>query len=942
MQDTLVDVGCADAETLARFATGDLSTDERGALLDHAAGCESCHAAIAVAVTATSSGPASPLVVPQTIDRYTLGSVLGRGAMGVVYVAHDPELGRDVALKILRPLGSPERLRREAQALAKLAHPNVVRVYDIGEDAGHTFIAMELVDGENLRTWLATPRTTDEVLAVLLAAGRGLAAAHAVGLVHRDFKPDNVLISSKGDVLVGDFGLARIAAPPSQDGPAPATALAMSTDELTATGAVVGTPAYMAPEQIEGDASAPVDQYAFCVTAWEALYGRRPFDGATLAEVRANARAGRVVRPDGGAVPRHVDAALRRGLAEDPAARFSSMEALLAALSPPRSRRTWIAASVALVALGGSGAAWLALRAPAIDCAGTAALIAPAWGPAVDGMVRGRFGDRVAGTFAAFAGQWQRARVEACSATHVRHEQSAASLDRRVACLDRARAALHTSISTLLVATDITQPDTVAEALPSLDRCDGAQASALAPTANAAELAVVETELTKLEVHFEGGTPQISLPETTALRERAARLGFSPTLLRARMLEARVTAWTGDRAGAETILRDTIVQAERANDDAARALASAMLASTIAKERVAEATQLVAAGRAALSRTGGDSKIDEALTTAEVDTLAARGDLRAAALLQETLLARIQVRLPEPTRATIGVLTRLASLWGLAGDYGKSAELNQQALAMMAQIDPIQGPEGLFARLPEDLLVLGDITRAIELGHRQVAFLRAQTPVPKLSLAFLLSSLGLAYEMDLDHAGCVNMQREQEIAWSEPVEAYATPDESISASDLTMHRVDTLVRMASCLVKDERFAEAVTELRRAEKLAAGADEKTTAALPSLYRLLGVALVELGQLREARAVLEPFAPSLAEKKMAPYSRATLRLALATALWLDAGTSERPRARALVEDAVRDIDDALASPDQTTGPMRKLPVLLRGLRERATSWLASHSL
>ena len=914
------ETSCATTETLARFASGELSSDERVLVLDHAAGCEACHAAITIAMTEVSSPVVSPLTVPTKIDRYTLGPVLGRGAMGVVHVAHDPELGRDVALKILRPLGSPERLRREAQALAKLAHPNVVRVYDIGEDAGHTFIAMELVDGENLRTWLATPRTTDEVLAVLLAAGRGLAAAHAVGLVHRDFKPDNVLISSKGDVLVGDFGLARIAAPPSQDGPAPATALAMSTDELTATGAVVGTPAYMAPEQIEGDASAPVDQYAFCVTAWEALYGRRPFDGATLAEVRANARAGRVVRPDGGAVPRHVDAALRRGLAEDPAARFSSMEALLAALSPPRSRRTWIAASVALVALGGSGAAWLALRAPAIDCAGTAALIAPAWGPAVDGMVRGRFGDRVAGTFAAFAGQWQRARVEACSATHVRHEQSAASLDRRVACLDRARATLGVTISTLMSHDDIERPDTVAESLPSLERCDAAAAPP--PRESEATIASVEAELTRLEVVLAAGSPSISLAEAAALRERAAKLGYTPTLLHARMLEARIARWTGASAQAEAILRDVIVAAERANDDAARALASAVLASLVANTHREEAEQLIASGHAALARAGDDPKIAEALISAEVDVLEARGKLREAATLQEQLLARIDARLPEPTGTTLGAIMRLVSLWGTVGDFDKSALANQRQWDVAMKLEPLSNPAA-FADNVYAHNLKGDFMGAVQVGSRQLAFLRAMPHQNHNHIGAVLAQVGYAYEADLDFDLCIDTYRAVEAEWSFPVEAYRTDEnEPPSQGKLVADRIDAILGIVSCLSKRGSHADAAREARRARELALSLpdDETVRSLLPVIDRMLGIALVDNGELRAGRELLEPVVRAMANDPRL-YPRALARFSLGRALWDDAGTADRPRARALVEDAIRDIDTALATPQFTTRMLRK---------------------
>ncbi|MFN0247024.1 MAG: serine/threonine-protein kinase [Kofleriaceae bacterium] len=948
---------CATAETLARFERGELSIDERGAILDHAAGCESCHAAIAVLsvtppATVRSAPPAPvdppPLSPEDRIGRYTLGRVIGRGAMGVVHVAHDPELGRDVALKILRPRASPERLRREAKALAKLADPNVVRVYDIGEDAGQIFIAMELVEGENLREWLASPRSLDETLAVLVAAGRGLAAAHAVGLVHRDFKPDNVLVAQRGDVLVGDFGLAQISPPGSQDGPAASSAVTISSipeadsendAALTATGTVVGTPAYMAPEQMHGDALAASDQYAFCVTAWEALFGRRPYDGVTVAELRANARAKRIVRSERD-VPRSVETVLRRGLEETASARFPSMDALLAALAPsPGPRRTWIALGGLAVALGGAGTAWFATREPAIDCGATAALIAPAWGPHVEGVLRGRLGDRIASSYDVYAGNWQEARVEACAATHVRREQSTATLDRRVACLDRARAALDTTVSMLVSSGEtLARPDVVGESLPALERCDAAQAAAPPPVANQAQIATVEAELTKLEVNLTSGASSLSLAETVAIRERAEKLGYTPTTLRARMLEARVAAWTGDRSAAEAILRDVMVQAERANDDAARAFASALLASLVADDHTNEAAQLVAGGRAALARAGGDLQIDEALLAAEVEIMEARGDLRGAATLQEKLVARIEARLPTPTQTTSGAYIRLGRLWGLVPDYDKSRAAYDRAYDLTSIHDP--GTDPILRTLPFHLATAGDFDGAVALGAGQVAYLRSLPDPPKLLLAQILDQVGNVHEWDLDYVRCVEVFQEAEKAWSLPLESYRTPNVAPNEDTIVNGHISAIFGVAACLFKQGHFAAALPELRRAHALAVANGTRTAEQLPSLERMLGVTLVETGDARAARSHLEPLVTGLAGGTMMRVSQALLRFGLARALWLDGGASDRPRARALAEDALRDLDEVPA--EEMTGPLRKVPILRRERRAAVEKWLAEHRL
>ncbi|MGZ6126186.1 MAG: protein kinase domain-containing protein [Myxococcales bacterium] len=286
---------------------------------------------------------------------------LGAGGMGLVYSAYDAELDRKVALKILRPGtgGAPEELRsrvqREAQALARLNHPNVTAVYEVGTFQGQVFIAMELVEGSTLREWLReNRRTVADVLEVFIQAALGLSAAHRAGVVHRDFKPDNVLVGKDGRIRVTDFGVARLEGrygeavnlPP---GNSPAMA------PLTAPGAVMGTPAYMAPEQIEGKpADARADLFSFCVTLYEALHGERPFAGETLQEVRAEIAAGRVRPPSAAArVPSWLRRALLRGLTYDRGRRFDSMDELLIALAgdpPVRGRK--IALAVAALAIG--------------------------------------------------------------------------------------------------------------------------------------------------------------------------------------------------------------------------------------------------------------------------------------------------------------------------------------------------------------------------------------------------------------------------------------------------------------------------------------------------------------------------------------------------------------------------------------------------------------
>ncbi|MBL4684598.1 MAG: serine/threonine protein kinase [Nannocystaceae bacterium] len=286
------------------------------------------------------------------LGRYIVLSKLGAGAMGIVFAAHDPELDRKVAIKLLK-LGEWDgndarlRLQREAQALARLAHANVVAVYDVGVHENQLFLAMEFVSGQTLGAWMRSapqPRPWRDVVHVFVQAGRGLAAAHGAGLIHRDFKPDNGMISDDGHVRVMDFGLARASASPESKAPAektnpetepsPPETRALAS-ELTQSGAMLGTPAYMSAEQLNRQpADARSDQFSFCVAVYEALYGERPFDSRNLVELIFAVNQGEVRdAPQGSSVPAWLRKVVVRGLARSPEDRHVSMQALLDALA---------------------------------------------------------------------------------------------------------------------------------------------------------------------------------------------------------------------------------------------------------------------------------------------------------------------------------------------------------------------------------------------------------------------------------------------------------------------------------------------------------------------------------------------------------------------------------------------------------------------------------
>jgi eukaryotic-like serine/threonine-protein kinase len=396
---------------------------------------------------AVAGDPPPPLVTGDAIgDRYVVERAIGAGGMGVVYAARDTQLDRRVAIKLGTRLaaGDLARLEREAIAIAQLSHPNVVHVYEIGRHDHRVFLAMEYVDGGTVRAWLAErARTPAEVARVFAAIADGLAAAHAAGLVHRDIKPDNLLLGTDGRPRVADFGVA----------------LALGRGGGDDAGA--GTPAYMAPEQ-RGTATvdARADQFSFAVAMWEALHGVRPLPSEH--HPRAAAIAAGELRT-ARAVPRSIDAALRRALRAAPDQRWPDMAALARALRvDPSARRRRVALGGAAVAVAAAavaaGAIW-AGGTPPPSCDGGPAELARSWNP-------GR-ADAIAAHFAAIPGgpawaagartaldgwgaRWTATYAEACRATHIAGTQSPQMLDERMACLGRSRRQAEVVIDQLL------------------------------------------------------------------------------------------------------------------------------------------------------------------------------------------------------------------------------------------------------------------------------------------------------------------------------------------------------------------------------------------------------------------------------------------------------------------------------------------------------------
>ena len=521
---------------------------------------------------------------PVKIGRFTVLDRLGEGGMGVVYTAYDDQLDRKVAVKVLRGEATRHdqhgraRLLREAQAMARLSHPNIVTVYEVEPLDHEIFIAMEFVRGHSLDAWLKREaRPWRSVLHTFILAGRGLEAAHRAGIVHRDFKPHNVLVGDDGAVKVLDFGLARalehagseeLSATPesgayNQQG-APKGSL-LDTP-LTRTGAIMGTPAYMAPEQHEGRiANAQSDQFSFCVSLHEGLYGLHPFDCSSLGTLIAGVTTGRLQEPGPNNVPGWLRRVLVRGLAVDPGKRWPSMTALLAELAkdPAQTRRRWFA-SAALAGFVGAGSFGAATLLPAATpvCEGIDAELVGVWddarSQAVQTAIAGTKVAYAADTWArvqprldSYAQEWLAMRTEACE-THHGARQSDQLFDLRSACLDQRRDSLNALVD-ILAAADagaVEKAVTAVAALPPIASCGDTEALTQSvpppddPTLRS-KVAAARTVLARAKAHEDAGQYAQGLSVLAPVLADAELTAYQPLLAEALLRQGSLQLQSG-------------------------------------------------------------------------------------------------------------------------------------------------------------------------------------------------------------------------------------------------------------------------------------------------------------------------------------------------------------------------------------------------------------
>lgn len=658
------------------------------------------------AIEARLFGASAP---PVRIGRYVITDMIARGGMGTVYRAYDARLDRRVAVKVLneRRDTAAARLTREARALAKLNHPNVVTIHEVGDDAAGVFVAMEYVDGGTLADWCdpEVPRSRERLARLLSFAeqsAEGLIAAHALGLVHRDLKPANMLIGTDGRLRLADFGLVASGRDsPSFTGASESDLAALPL--VTEAGAVVGTPAFMAPEQFEGHADERSDQFSYCATFFLAYFGVLPYAGASIAAVRASLAVGALQTPSRARVPRDVQAVLARGLSIRPEDRFADMTALLATLRAGRVRQRWFRGGV--VAAGVAIAAGVAgLRnggAAEVDpCIDGPLRSASAWNDERRRAVRDTITNidvgyaattaaRVDTLLDAYATEWIAGYRAACEATLVERTQSHELMAARVRCLEQRQRDFAAQISVLERSDASTVANAVRSAaqLPRVQSCaDATYVLAASPLPDdpelAAEVEAIDGELSLVAAEIAAGKYEDAGTRARAVVEHAERLEFGPALLRALNGLGRAEHALGRYDQALAAASRGFTMAEL--DDRAAATANHLVLGSVLHSRGAYAEALSQQRRAltlALRSAAPDDPDIAAIRSSIGAVLHATGEYDEAVQQTTTALTTLSASLGENHLSTALAHAGLGTVLVSQGKHDEGLAHHDQALA---------------------------------------------------------------------------------------------------------------------------------------------------------------------------------------------------------------------------------------------------------------------
>ncbi|CAM3180431.1 serine/threonine protein kinase [Corallococcus sp. ZKHCc1 1396] len=895
---------CPDENELVEGARARLSAAAQARLEAHLDGCAACCAVLAGldgGLSLSRRGPPQaarhgPEETPQPgarVGRYVLLRRVGEGGMGVVFAAYDPDLDRQVALKLLKPgvVSDAEargRLMREAQAQARLSHPNVVTVHDVGLDGDTVFLAMELVRGGTLRRWSSeAPRPWREVLARFLQAGRGLAAAHAVGLVHRDFKPDNVLLAEDGQVRVADFGLARAGpvplAPPESGAGEGLARESPPSGGNTPTGTPQGTPAYMSPEQWRGQhADARSDQFSFCVALYEALFGQRPFAGVTTREREQAVREGRVLPPPRSSrVPFAVRQAVLRGLSTEPTARHPSLDALLARLEPRPRTSSWRLASAALVL--GIGASVVlgfgVMRGGATRvCSGLESRMAGTWDAARRARLEQRFlpagatGNAFPSTaraLDAYAQALVAQERQSCEDTRVRQTQSERLMDLRAACLDGRRQALHVLVDLLESGERevLLRAPEAARRLPSLAACaNRAVLVRVEPLPESpdvrARLAALGRELDGLRARSAAGFHASALPRLEEAVAALREVGHRPLLARALLLLGETRGTAGDFTAAREVLEEAVRVAAAGHDDETSAHAWNRLLYTEGEGLglVKEAQRTARMAEAALARLGpeGSSEVASELYRFRSALGYRQGEFARALTDAEQALALLEGGAPGAHDEAIA--ESLTGMGRALNGLGRYAEAERHYTRALALVDALYGQDH-----PVRAVYLNNVATSLRLQGR---------------VADAAARYGAAL---------------------------AVAERSFGAEHPTTSVMRT--NLGDALVQQGRLEEALVHYERARTSLGGGGDAARLRLATVLLSLGNARLDLGQLPEAEAAYRE-ALALQQAQLGPrHPDVALSRNNLGSVALDAG---RPRDALAHFEAARELWEAALGP------------------------------
>ncbi|WP_428262659.1 protein kinase domain-containing protein [Haliangium sp.] len=691
--------------------------------------------------------------MPRRVGRFVILRELGRGGMGVAYLAYDEQLERKLAVKLVRARAdadagavqtAQERLLREARTMARLVHPNIVTVHEVGKYGPQVYMAMEFVRGQTLDRWRdAKIRDWREVVAVFRQAGAGLMAAHGAGLVHRDFKPTNVIVGDDGRVRVLDFGLVRAiegTAGLDETYITEAAARASSTrltsvedSALTRSGAVVGTPGYVAPEQIASNmVDEAADQFAFCVTLYESLYGHRPFAGKDNDALRRAILAGRVREPSKDSkVPGWLRAVVLRGLRAEPEERWPSMEALLEALArDPARRRRRIAAGVGAAAVV-SAALVLSMTVGrsgddrgGVICSGAEEQVAEVWNPPRRYRVQGALmatGVPYAGStwqhveriIDRYTAAWVEAHRDACEATAVRREQSDEIMDRRMACLETRRRALDALLGAIaeVDAEGINRVAGAVSQLPHVESCADTRflQSGLAPPEDplvAEIVTALRVRLARAREQDKLGAYERAAAQLEELVAAARSLDYEPLVAEIDAVRGRVSLHLGDYEVAHDLLEEAYFTARASFHDEVAIEAATLLVGVAGNvlARIDEAQRWARHAQAEITRAGSDEQHVRLLNNLGAVRQREGKYAESAEYFEQSLALALRLW-GEANYVPATVTYNLGYSFLLQGRYEEAEQRLQRALAVWEQI---LGPE--HPNVADALQVLGQIS----------------------------------------------------------------------------------------------------------------------------------------------------------------------------------------------------------------------------------------